>query len=596
MKSTYLYKSSLVIKIALGTAILAIIYITFLFFNQMQGLGRSVDAISESNRRLVQLEKVVSAISVNESSLRSFIISGDSMYLKDRFYRRAELDPAIAELRKPVASDTRGFDCDSLVSLLDRRYALFDSTLETIGKYRGKHNAKVSYALAQSDTLTDILRDYVYHSLEKEASNVAQSSIDHRYEIQTSIITSFSLVTVALFILLLSIGRISTDLRSMKKLNDELKFLNYTFNKAERIAGISHWKYNLRTKKYIFSDNFFNLIGLERGSFEPSLETILPYIHPDDRDHVREVYAESLALKKPTALVFRLATKEGMKYVRAIGSFAENSKGELVKIGVNYDITEQYANLASLEESNRNLVAINGELEAFNNIVSHDLQEPLRKIQMFISRIEEQDAAALSDGGRQYFNRIATSANRMQNLLIDLVNYSRAMKGERAFAPTDLNQVLEDVVGELAINIEEKQAEINVGKLPVISAIPAQIHQLFVNLIANALKFTRPGENPRVKISQEKIADGEARDNIAFSDRKYVKLVVADKGIGFSQEFADKIFLLFRRLEKESYEGTGIGLAICKRIVENHNGEIFAESQSGKGAKFIIYLPKTESL
>jgi signal transduction histidine kinase/CHASE3 domain sensor protein len=583
-----------VIKIALGTAILAIVYITFLFFNQMQGLSRSVDAISESSRRLVGLEKVVSALSVNETSLRSFIISGDSMYLKERFYNRAELDPAIAELRKPASPNVKGFNCDSLVSLLDRRYAMFDHTLETIRKYKGKDPKKVNYALAQSDTLTDIVRDYIYRSLAKEASNVTQSSIDHRYEIQTSIVTSFSLVTVALFILLLSIGRISADLRSMKKLNDELKFLNYTFNKAEKIAGISHWKYNLRTKKYIFSDNFFTLIGLERGSFEPSLETILPYIHPDDRDYVNEIYTDSLAKRKPTALVFRLSTKDGMKYVRAIGSFAENSKGELVKIGVNYDITEQYANLASLEESNRNLMAINGELEAFNNIVSHDLQEPLRKIQMFISRIEEQESAALSENGQMYFTRIASSANRMQNLLIDLVNYSRAMKGERAFAPTDLNLVVADVLSELSINIDERQAEVKVGRLPVISAIPTQIHQLFVNLITNSLKFTKPGQHPSIKIRQEKIPDGETREGIAFSDRKYVKLIVSDKGIGFSQEFADKIFLLFRRLEKDSYEGTGIGLSICKRIVENHNGEIFAESQPGKGARFIIYLPKTE--
>jgi signal transduction histidine kinase len=180
----------------------------------------------------------------------------------------------------------------------------------------------------------------------------------------------------------------------------------------------------------------------------------------------------------------------------------------------------------------------------------------------------------------------------MQNLLIDLVNYSRAMKGDKAFSKTDLKSVMTDVRQELSLNIDEQNAVIKIGNLPVINSIPAQIHQLLVNLVTNALKFTEPGVPPQVKVFESKIADDEIRDGIVFSPKEFVKIVVADKGIGFDQEFADKIFLLFRRLEKESYEGTGIGLAICKKIVENHNGYIFAESGAGKGATFIIYLPR----
>jgi signal transduction histidine kinase/CHASE3 domain sensor protein len=592
MKNAYLYKSSLVIKIALGTAILLIVYITSVFFNQMQNLGNSVESMSVSNKRLLELEKILSAISINESSVNSYIISGDSAYLQKRFSPKESLGPQFEKLRKLTAKSAKNFNCDSLQILIDARYDLFDKVLESAKKDHLQTNVVLNYQLAKSDTITDKIRDYVYQSLDNEASNVDQYEIDHRYEIETSILTSFLLVTVALFILLVSLRRISSDLKDMKKLNDELQFLNYTFNNAEKIAGISHWKYNLRTRKYSFSDNFYNLIGLNPETFEPSMENVLPYLHPDDRDRVVEAYTDSLANKTPTSLIFRLYCKNGnMRYIKSIGSFAENSRGELVKIGVNYDITEQYQNTISLEENNKHLRAINAELESFNNIVSHDLQEPLRKIQMFISRIENE-FSSLSETGQDYFKRISASANRMQNLLIDLVNYSRAMKGDKAFAKTNLNELVAEAVNELAVNIEEKNAVIHVGNLPSVNVIPFQIHQLFINLLTNSIKFSKKGTVPEINIYREKIVGTEMHDNMVFTDKIYYKIVVSDNGIGFRQEFADKIFQLFRRLEKEAYEGTGIGLAICKKIIENHNGFIIAESEKGVGAKFIIYLPR----
>ncbi|HLA54490.1 MAG TPA: ATP-binding protein [Flavobacterium sp.] len=593
MKSAYLYKSSLVIKIALGTAILLIIYISCVFFNQMQNLGNSVESMSVSNKRLLELEKILSTISVNESSVNTFIITGDSTYLQKRFAPKESLRPQFERLRKFTAKSTKNFNCDSLQALIDARYDLFDKVLESAKSDHLQPNFVLNFQLAKSDTITDKIRDYVYQSLDNEASNVNQYQIDHRYEIETSIITSFLLVTVALFILLISLRRISSDLKDMKKLNEELQFLNYTFNNAEKIAGISHWKYNLRTRKYSFSDNFYNLIGLNPETFEPSMENVLPYLHPDDRDRVVEAYTHSLTNKTPTSLIFRLYRKNGdMRYIKSIGSFAENSRGELVKIGVNYDITEQYQNTISLEENNKDLRIINAELESFNNIVSHDLQEPLRKIQMFISRIDENEFTSLSETGQDYFKRISASANRMQNLLIDLVNYSRAMKGDKAFVKTNLNEIVAEVLNELAANIEEKNAVIHVGNLPSVNVIPFQIHQLFINLLANSIKFSKQDTPPEINISREKIVGEETHDNVIFADKQYYKIVVSDNGIGFRQEFADKIFQLFRRLEKESYEGTGIGLAICKKIIENHNGFIFAESEEGIGAKFIIYLPR----
>ena len=595
MKNAYLYKSSLVIKIALGTAILLIVYITSVFFTQMQNLGASVESMSTSNERVLELEKILTVISINESGVRTFIITRDSSYLQKRFFDQKHLKPQMERLKAlSIKSPTENFTTDSLKLLLDKRFELFNRTLEEASQNTKLENPDLNFILAQTDTATDKIRDYIHKSLNKELSNINLYRINHKYEIETSIITSFLLVTIALFIILLSLGRINSDIVNLKILNDDLKFLNYTFNNAEKIAGISHWNYNLRTHEYSFSDNFYNLIGLDQETFKPTLENVLPYIHPDDRELVVEAYADSLRNKTPTSLIFRLYRKNGeIRYIKSIGSFAENSHGEMVKIGVNYDITEHYKNTIDLEDNNKHLTDINAELESFNNIVSHDLQEPLRKIQMFISRIDENEIAVLSENGKDYINRIALSANRMQNLLIDLVSYSRTVKGDKVFEKADLNNIVGEVLADLAINIQEKNAKLKVGNLPVINAIPFQLHQLFVNLITNSLKFSRQDVVSEISFSQQKISTPEVYDGINFTERKFHKIVISDNGIGFRQEFADKIFQLFKRLEKDiDYAGTGIGLAICKKIVENHKGYIFAEGRPGKGAKFIIFFPK----
>ncbi|MNX69744.1 Phytochrome-like protein cph1 [compost metagenome] len=181
----------------------------------------------------------------------------------------------------------------------------------------------------------------------------------------------------------------------------------------------------------------------------------------------------------------------------------------------------------------------------------------------------------------------------MQNLMMDLVDYSKTIKDDKVFVKTNLNKLLEDVVHELALNIEEKNAIIEIGNLPKLNTIPFQIHQLFVNLISNSLKYSKETTSPVIKIKAVKIKNGEKINDIELSDKKYYKITVIDNGIGFKQEFSEKIFMLFKRLETDiDYSGTGIGLAICKKIIENHNGFIKAEGKPDIGSVFILYLPK----
>ena len=212
---------------------------------------------------------------------------------------------------------------------------------------------------------------------------------------------------------------------------------------------------------------------------------------------------------------------------------------------------------------------------------------------MFISRVEEKEFDGLSQQGRDYFSKIRIAANRMQTLLIDLVNYSRTIKGDIVFVETDLNKIISDTIQDLATNIEEKSAIIHIGQLPIIKAIPFQLKQLFINLVSNSLKYSQEGNIPQINITSEVITEEEVSEYKIINKEDYYKIVVEDNGIGFKQEYAEKIFLLFKRLETDpKYSGTGLGLAICSRIVENHKGFIKVKSEPNRGSKFYIFLPK----
>ena len=443
-----------------------------------------------------------------------------------------------------------------------------------------------------------MMKSFVTKIMFSESAKTKFQNDSHQFELRDSIITAFLLVILSLLILLLSFNKMNVDIVELKKANDKLKLLNESFNTAEMTSGFGHWMVNLETNTYTFSDNLFRLMGVEPNAFEPNIKNTIKYIHPDDLDYVTKVHKDSLINHQSTSMIFRFLTPNGdVKYIMGVGSFTNDGNGNLIKIGVNCDITNQYKKTLELEENNKELKYINKELEAFNNIVSHDLQEPLRKIQMFISRLEEKELDLLTQQGKEYFSKIRVAANRMQTLLIDLVDYSRTIKGDKVFVETDLNKVLDETLQDLALNIEEKKAIIQIGNLPSIKVIPFQMKQLFINLISNSLKYSKDDVPPQISIVSKEITENEVLDYKISNAADYYKIVVEDNGIGFKQEYAEKIFLLFKRLETDpKYSGTGLGLAICNRIVENHKGFINVKGEPGVGAKFYVFIPKGDSL
>lgn len=243
---------------------------------------------------------------------------------------------------------------------------------------------------------------------------------------------------------------------------------------------------------------------------------------------------------------------------------------------------------ADLNETNESLRRSNRELEQFASVASHDLQEPLRKIQAFGDRLQTKCAAELGDNGREYLGRMQASAARMRSLIDALLSYSRVTTKAQPFAAVNLEAVAQDVVSDLEDRLQREGGRIEIGTLPTIEADPLQMRQLLQNLIANGLKFHAPGSEPLVQVKARMLpASEEEVGKVACCE-----IAVRDNGIGFEEVYLDRIFELFQRLHgRQEYEGTGMGLAICRKIVERHGGTITARSAPGDGATFLINLP-----
>jgi PAS domain S-box-containing protein len=336
----------------------------------------------------------------------------------------------------------------------------------------------------------------------------------------------------------------------------------------------------------------------------------LQFIHPDDRAENIRRWMYSVSTGEPYLIEHRFRRNDGeyrWHLTRAIPQ--KDASGAIqMWVGTSTDIHEQKTfsqelenqvqqRTSELKQSNEELIRSNNELAQFAYVASHDLQEPLRKIQTFTTGILDSENEHLSDKGKDYFARIQSASKRMQQLILDLLSYSRASASEEHFERVDLNNTLKTVKEQLRESIEHTNATITAAKLPVLNVIPYQFEQLFTNLLNNALKFSKKDEPPKIEITHSMISGKQIKHDSANPAKQYHCIVISDNGIGFEEQFKERIFNLFQRLHgRNDYAGTGIGLSIVKKIVENHFGFITAESEPGKGAKFSIYIPENKEL
>jgi signal transduction histidine kinase len=253
------------------------------------------------------------------------------------------------------------------------------------------------------------------------------------------------------------------------------------------------------------------------------------------------------------------------------------------------DVTEKIKTSETLEMQSEALKRTNEELEQFVRISSHDLQEPVRKIQTFSELLNAKYGAALDSTGSQLTQKIKESAERMSRRLKDLLRYAY-LRREETFSYVDMQEVYDEVHDDLSLLIDEKKAVLNVSEFPVVHGIRHQLHQLLYNLLFNALKFSKPAGPVQIDISVKKYYG----EDDPFG-KGHLELVISDNGVGFEQQYAEKIFVVFEQLQK-GQTGTGMGLALCKKVVENHGGNIYAFGKRGDGASFHVLLPLKENV
>jgi len=387
-----------------------------------------------------------------------------------------------------------------------------------------------------------------------------------------------------------------TDLREKEmQLKESEKFNRAILDLAPNVVYI----YDLEKRDNIFiNKNISQIAGYTDKEIQDfGADIMKTVIHPDDLQRVAAHHENCKHLKDGaiSEIEYRFKNKQG-NYIYLLSrdtGFAHDQKGEVTQIiGVTIDITEIKKTNQALITANQELERSNQELTSFTYVASHDLQEPLRKIRIFASRIL---ADQLSENNKELFTRIISSVSRMNELIEALFNYSRANTTAIIKEETDLNYVVEEVKNALHHIIEEKNAIIELSPLPKIKVVRIQFLQLLTNIIENGIKYSKQNIAPHLQISARIVKGEEIRKPGADTKTNYWKLSITDNGIGFEPQYENKIFDIFQRLHSRTeYNGTGIGLAICKKVVQNHNGFISAKGKPGVGSAFNIFIPVNE--
>ena len=392
-------------------------------------------------------------------------------------------------------------------------------------------------------------------------------------------------------------------IEELKKAHDELEKAENLFKEAESLINYGSFDWDINRGTLLWSDGLQRLFS---GGDVTKLPETLTYefylsrVHENDVDLVRKAVEKAIKTKKPYFFEHRLINLEGIeRTVHTQGWVTTNEKDELLKFtGNTVDVTEMKVYEEDLKYKIEELNRSNQDLEQFAYIASHDLQEPLRKIMAFGERLNSKYGEQLGSDGQFYISRMMDAANRMKILMENLLSYSRVSTKTEPYELVDLGVIIESILSDLEMKIQDVDAKITMVPMPKLNALPTQMQQLFQNLISNALKFVKLNEKPAITI-QAGEADRKEMSllGLPFKYNKYYKISIIDNGIGFDEEYAEKIFLIFQRLHGRSeFEGTGLGLAICKKIVDNHHGYIIAKSEPNKGATFTVYLPDDESV
>jgi signal transduction histidine kinase len=383
--------------------------------------------------------------------------------------------------------------------------------------------------------------------------------------------------------------RLELEIVERAQVEAQLRASEMRLAEAQSIARIGSWTIDLqKDNEATWSDELRRLYGLDPSITNVTADLFNEHVYPDDRELVAAELRHAYENRAPFQFNFRVVRSDQQVRILEMRGYVTTDENNvpLRMWGTSQDVTEVVLAEQKVRQTLEKLQSSNRELEDFAYIASHDLQEPLRKIIAFTDRLRVKYGENLDATAIDYMDRVQHAARRMQALINDLLTLSRVTTRGQPFVPISLHDVVSEVLVDMETVIEQRQGVVEVGELPTVEADPSQMRQLFQNLISNALKFHQPEQLPVVRIhNMDTVSD--------VLGGTFHQIVVEDNGIGFDAKYGDRIFQPFQRLHgrDSQYEGTGMGLAICRKIVERHNGEINACSEVKAGAKFVISLP-----
>jgi PAS domain S-box-containing protein len=384
------------------------------------------------------------------------------------------------------------------------------------------------------------------------------------------------------------------DITEWKKAEQQLRESEERFRVLVTSIQQIVWTSDSSGNQEYLSDQWKELTG---SPVEEGINHFIDYIHPEDSDRFLRTWREALSTGNPWKAEYRLLNRNTGKYRWMHGNSypLKDSQGRILKwIGSASDIhslkeqshlLEQlvYERTKALKELNESLSSSNEDLQQFAHVASHDLKEPIRKIKTYSNRLQEEFRSHLPEKAFSFLNKIQGASDRMYSMIDGVLSYSSLTSLQLTFETVDLNALVEEIKTDLEVLIHEKKATIESMRLPSVDGAPLLLYQVIYNLINNSIKFSKPDVLLHIKISCSSYSDAKGR---------FEKIMITDNGIGFDPSQADRIFTTFTRLNsKDKFEGTGLGLSLCRRIVQRHGGRIFAEGKEGVGAKFTILLP-----
>ncbi|WP_297982931.1 ATP-binding protein [uncultured Chryseobacterium sp.] len=592
MKRWIYDKSSFFLILIFVVATALIFFLMGLTYKHLEKLSDSTGKVIHSYEVSLTLETLYSQMKDIETQKRNYILTHDPSIIYEVSDRKDKINESLVKLRKLIRDNPEQIEnANMLGKMIQYKYKIIGQAFSENITTQDTDQLKLNL-LAGKNIMASI-SDKIEEMVDIERVLMEQRKDEFGTNQKTTPLFIYLIALFALGLLSFAFYKIFKDVKEQRNSNRSLQLSLNSSKLAEMVGNFGIWTLDYKTDSYTFSDNEYRLLGYRPQEFVATYDDFVKHVHPDDLEYVHEQSQKFFTEKSHVSFTYRIFRKDGvMRYFEASGKTIVNKEGEKILLGITTDVTDKIGSKKTLEEQNRILEAANKDLLAFNYVASHDLQEPLRKIETFISRLNDKDGETLSESGKMYLDRMKSAAGRMRVLIEDLLQFSRTTRAEKVFEKADLNTLMDHSLEELQHVIAEKDAMVKVDKLPVMNIIPFQIQQMFTNLVNNSLKYSKEDVVPEIRITSERVR-AEKDENIPQNAMgEFYKFTITDNGIGFEQEFAEKIFVVFNRLHNKSeYAGTGIGLAVCKRIVENHGGYIFAEGFPNKGSKFTVYLP-----